>query len=453
MFIISASLVFNKIHQHSMADQTNLIEWAKIERSFAERGYDLDGQLGKGAFGTVYAVTRKDEPGKERKYAIKVMSIDSRKIASKYPERELELLMRMAEQETPNIIKYFKSWLVDFGNDRRLCIQMELCSLNLENFVLHNKIGGPAIIQAEGPPRFYQQVFEQILNGLVYIHSIDWVHRDIHRGNILIVNPNPRRISDIHVKIADFGCARHVGIDLDRIGNEIMGQFEKLTPLGNEDQQNPSKAPKNHFLAPEIKTSTYDFKVDVYSAAVVLYFICHPSVVSTDDFNKELEQIIEGKLDVKTHIHHKDDEKLCKVLKYMLEKNPDKRPTARDVKEYMFSKRDPPPTTTFLARKDDEQELTPCQLNKFTLSALREAIESGTGVALTDRQVLRQERQVNGEKRQYIKILHDDYVREMFEAEKAAENGREVLVVIRENPGENVQIGQISSEDQVMKSV
>ena len=449
MFIISASLVFNKIHQHSMADQTNLIELAEIERSFAERGYGLDGQRGKGAFGTVYAVTRKDEPGKGRKYAIKVMSIDGFKIKPKYPKRELEFLTRTGKQETPNIIKYFKSWLVDFDNDRRLCIQMELCSLNLLKFVDLNNIGGHAIIQAEGPPRFYQQVFEQILTGLVYIHSIDWVHRDIHPGNILIVNPNPQRISDIHVKIADFGLARYAGIDLYPNQSETVGQYEKLTPLGKEDQQNPSKA----FLAPEIKTNTYDFKVDVFSAGVVLYFICRQSVVSIDVLNEEVKQIIEGQLNVKTHIHHKDDEKLCKVLKYMLEKNPDKRPTARDVKEYMFSKRDPPPTTTFLARKDDEQELTPCQLNKFTLSALREAIESGTGVALTDRQVLRQERQVNGEKRQYIKILHDDYVREMFEAEKAAENGREVLVVIRENPGENVQIGQISSEDQVMKSV
>ena len=450
MFIISASLVFNKIHQHSMADQIDLSEWKTIKRSFAERGYHLDDQLGKGAFGTVYAVTRKDEPDKERKYAIKVMPIDSRKIASKYPKREMEFLMRTGEQETPNIIKYFKSWLVDFGNDRRLCIQMELCSLNLENFVRLNNIGGPAIMQAEGPPRFYQQVFEQILNGLVYIHSIDWVHRDIHPGNILIVNPNPRRISDIHVKIADFGLARCVGIDLYQNGSEIVGQYEKLTPLGKEDQQNPSKTSKNPFLAPEIKTNKYDFKVDVYSAGIVLYFICRKSLVSIDVLNEEVKQIIEGQLNVKTHIHHKDDEKLCNVLNTLLVHQPSKRPTAGAVKEYMFSKRDAPPTTKLLARKDDEEDLTPCKLNKLTISALREEIESGTGVALTDRQVLRQERQVNGQIR-YIKILNDDYVREMFRV--AVENRREVVVVIRENPGENVQIGQISSEDQAMTSV
>ena len=118
----------------------------------------------------------------------------------------------------------------------------------------------------------------------------------------------------------------------------------------------------------------------------------------------------------------------------------------------MFSKRVAPPIAKLLARKDDEEDLTPCKLNKLTISALREAIESATGVALTDRQVLRQERQVNGEKRRYIKILHNDYVREMFRV--AVEKRREVVVVFRENPGENVQIGQlISSEDQASTSV
>ena len=446
MFIISVSLGFNKIHQHqhSMADQNDLSEWAKIKGPLASGGYDLDGQLGKGRFGTVYAVTRKDESGKKHKYAIKVMSIDSHKIKPKYPKRELELLMRMAQQETPNIIKYFGNCILDFGKDERLCILMELCSLNLEKFVCNNKIGGPAIIQAEGPPRFYQQVFEQILNGLVYIHSIDWVHRDIHLGNILIVNPHPRSISDIHVKIADFGLARHIGADFHPTESEYLGGYEKLTPLGKEDQQ-------NHFLAPEIKTNTYDFRVDVYSAGVVLYFICRHPIVSTDVLNNELEQIIKGKLDVRTYIHHKDDEKLGKVLKALLQHEPSERPSAGIVKEYMFSKRDAPLTANFLARKDDEEDLTPCKLNKLTISALREAIESGTGVALTDRQVLRQERQVNGEKRRYIKILRDDYVREMFQ--EAAAKGHEVVVVIRENPGENAQIGQISSEDQAMTSV
>ena len=434
MFIISASLVFNKIHQHSMADQTNSSEWETIKHSFAERGYDLDGQLGKGAFGTVYAVTRKDEPGKE--YAIKVMSIDGFKIQPRYPKRELELLMRMGKQETPNIIKYFKSWLVDFGNDRRLCIQMELCSSNLEKLVCRNKIGGPAIIQAEGPPRFYQQVFEQILNGLVYIHSIDWVHRDIHPRNILIVNPNPRRISDIHVKIADFGLARHVGIELGLIGSEIVGQDEKLTPLGKEDQQ-------NHLLAPEIKTNTYDFRVDVYSAGVVLYFICRYPIVSTDVLNNELEQIIKGKFDVRTHIHHKDDEKLCNVLNALLQHEPSKRPSAGIVKEYMFSKRDAPPTAvsrmkavSFIA-KDNQEKSRLCSLNEFTLSALKAEIQDRMQVA-ADRQILRHEVMIHGREKIYNEVEDDTDVDNIFT--DALQKNNYAVIIVTERDEDDITI-------------
>ena len=420
-----------------MADQRDLIEFAKIKGAFASSGYEVaandnDCRLGEGSFGKVYKVTCKSD---KCTYAIKVMAIDGVKM-EKYQIQELQFLMKMRLAGNPNVIKYFKNWIVDLGDAERLCIQMELCSLNLEVFIKCNEIGGPEIIQAEGSPRFYQQVFEQIINGLVFIHSIDWVHRDIHPGNILIANPTPRRISDINVKIADFGLARHIGIDLHRFEWEIRGSYQKLTPL-----KPPLWTP---FAAPEIKKDTYDFKVDVYSAGVVLYFICrYPTVQRFEALKNEVEKIKEGKLDVKTHMHYKDDEKLCIVLKNLLHNNPRARPSAGAVKEYMFPKGDEPKTTEFLARKQGKKNanaLIPCNLKKLTLSALREAVEDSTGVE-TDRQDLRHERKVNGEKEQ-IMIPCDDYVRKMFQ--KAAAERGDVVVVIREN----LETGQMNSGDQ-----
>ena len=81
---------------------------------------------------------------------------------------------------------------------------MELCSVNLGEFIYENNMGGPEIIRADGSPRLYKKVFPQILNGLDAIHSIGWVHRNLHPGNILIANPNPQQIKDIVVKIANF---------------------------------------------------------------------------------------------------------------------------------------------------------------------------------------------------------------------------------------------------------
>ena len=406
------------------------LEFVKIQNALGSDGYEIHNRLGKGVFGQVYEAKFKNNGNT---YAIKVMPYDDNNSDMvKYQKRELQLLTRMKLAETPNVIKYFKSWFVQVSDRKRLCIQMELCSLNLAAFISQNKISGPAIIQLEGPPRFYQQVFEQILNGLVFIHSIDWVHRDIHPYNILIANANPKHISDIRVKIADFGLARYVGIDFDVSPTQwtVCERYEKLTPLSSTTA----------FTAPEIQSYTYDFTVDVYSAAVVLYFISrYPLVQDPSALKKEVEEIKVGKLDVNTHIHHKDDEKLYIVLNNILKNNANGRPSAGAVKEFMFPKDDAP--TTVFARRDNEEDLTPCSLNKLTVSALREAVETDTGVELTDRHVLLQEREVN-KKIQYIKILGDDYVRKMFQ--KAAAERGDVVVVVREN----LATGQINSGDQ-----
>ena len=354
-----------------MDNQTaDYLEFVKIQNALASNGYEIDSRLAKGVISQVYKAKFKDDGNT---YALKVTPFDENNSGKKkYQERELQLLtkMKLAETPCPNVIKYFKSWIVQVSDGKRLCIQMELCSLNLAAFISQNK-SGPAIIKAKGPPRFYHQVFEQILNGLVFIHSIDWVHRDIHPGNILIANPNPKHISDIHVKIADFGLARHVGIDLIGIDASpthwtVCERYEKLTPLSST----------NAFTAPEIQSATYDFTADVYSAAVVLYFISrYPLVQDPSDLKKEVEEIKEGKLDVKTHIHHKDDEKLYKVLNSILKNNANGRPSAGAVKEFMFPKGDTPTNVEFFARRDDE-DLTPCSLNKLTVSALKEAVEN-----------------------------------------------------------------------------
>jgi hypothetical protein len=52
------------------------------------------------------------------------------------------------------------------GDVQQLYIQMELCSVNLGIFIYD--MGGAEMIKSEGLPRFYQQVFPQILNGLKF---------------------------------------------------------------------------------------------------------------------------------------------------------------------------------------------------------------------------------------------------------------------------------------------
>ncbi|XP_028405806.1 calcium-dependent protein kinase 4-like [Dendronephthya gigantea] len=405
-----------------------------------EHGFNCTGSnwFGAGAFGHVVRVKCINS---DESYAIKILPMtaddeDGKQV--KYQERELEALittsLEMSEEAKRNIIQYYKSWIMKVDSVDQLCIQMELCSVNLWDFIYRNKIGGPKIIQQNGPPRFYQQVFRQVLSGLSFIHTMRWIHRDIHPGNILTVNPNPEQINDLQIKIADFGLARHVGIELDKTaGLTIIAKLPKVSFFSKS----------GCFRAPELNTDSYDFKVDVYSAGLVLYFIsCY--LENEDSWFTELEKLKEGKLQVDEGLFHKDDEILSGLIKNLIQKDPNARLAASTAKEYMFPETKRATTTSwpleigFLARKQDENDLSQCILKELTFSGMQEAIADRTHVP-ERRQVLRQKRMINGETK-LIKIENDNDVENIINVAKKQK--QEVVVVVTEI--EDVEMTEIS---------
>ena len=130
---------------------------------------EKDALLGKGAYGKVIKVKDiKEGEHKDEMFAIKIMA-DSNgdETREKYHKREIEALFLSTLSKNSNVIKYFGSWNMKVGDKKKLCIQMDLCSCNLTAFVSHNNT-----FLTQDSPRFYQHVFRQILNGLVFIHSI-----------------------------------------------------------------------------------------------------------------------------------------------------------------------------------------------------------------------------------------------------------------------------------------
>jgi serine/threonine protein kinase len=418
----------------------NALTYEQIEKDLSHQ-YKIDGMLGEGAYGKVFKAKCKDDG---EVYAIKVLPAN--KDRKRYHKRELEALVKLNSlgEAKRNFVRYFISRIVPVGGVKTLCIQMELCSGDLKMFVYKNRKFGPQITQAQGP-RFYQQVFQQVLNGLVIIHAIGWVHRDIHPGNILIVNPNPKRIGDIHVKIGDFGLARCI-VNMEMKFGESPGM--SLYPL--LEQCTPGL--DSIYTAPEFKTTNYDEKVDLYSAGVLLYFISRYPEENDNEWTTELKDLMQGKSDINKRLFYQDDKKLGSLITDLLRTKPDERPSASKAKEYMFPEAtdstdaNKVQKTKFFARKENEQEWRMCFLTNLTFSALKAEVERRTGV---NAKKLRQE-DINNGKVIHIIIDNDEVVECIFQ--DAAQNKSCVKVVVKADDI-NTETALISSGDASMETV
>ena len=141
--------------------------------------------------------------------------------------REIAVLQQCSHQ---NVVRYFGS----FTGDEYLWIVMEHCGGGSVRDVLTT--GGAPLSEAQ-----IAYLCGESLKGLVYLHSIFKVHRDIKCSNILLTESGG-------VKLADFGVAAQLTRTMSK-RNTFIG-----TP---------------HWMAPEvIQEARYDGKVDVLALGV-----------------------------------------------------------------------------------------------------------------------------------------------------------------------------------------
>ena len=391
--------------------QAEKILLEKLGKALGKRGYQYEMPLGRGSFGLVIKAKDLNETVVNT-YAIKCLPLVYGETA-KYRERELEFL-RTKGFEHKNIVKYGKYWSITIDKSQFLCISMECCRVNLKRFIYNNKMGGAEIIISQGPPRFYQRVFRQILEGLDAIHDMGWVHRDIHPLNILIANPNPENIGDITIKIADFGLARHIRPTTSESSLLTEGsKLEKLsTNIGNED-----------FRAPELDDGCYDYKVDLYSAGIVLYFLSRYLEVQ-GQWKDEIKAFVEGRRSSED-LYHQDDKHLVRLISLLMQKR-GKRPTAKEALKIAEKLGEPgehvesqtlvePKKLQFLVRKYGERAFDRCwmKVTILTLSNLKAEIEKCTGIQ-ADSQILYQK--INDA--ELINIKSDQNVEFIFNEKK-----------------------------------
>ncbi|XP_074961142.1 eukaryotic translation initiation factor 2-alpha kinase 1 isoform X2 [Phalacrocorax aristotelis] len=203
-----------------------------------------------------------------------------------------------------------------------LHIQMQLCEISLWDWIVdRNKRCNERTEESSSPyelvdVRWTMKIFQELLEGVCYIHSMGVMHRDIKPRNIFLHG------SDHHVKIGDFGlaCRDLLWEDADKwFKTERINGLTHTSGVGTCLYASPEQLQGSH----------YDFKSDMYSMGVILLELFQP-------FGTEMER-----MEVLTHLRsgqiphtfYKKWPVQAKYVKLLTSQRSSERPTAAQLRE------------------------------------------------------------------------------------------------------------------------
>ncbi|XP_018509712.2 wee1-like protein kinase isoform X2 [Brassica rapa] len=241
-------------------------------------------QIGAGNFSRVFKVLKRiDGCLYAVKYSTRKLILDSER---RKAMMEVQALAALGFHE--NVVGYYNSW---FENEQ-LYIQLELCDHSL------SKKSSLKISERE-----ILVIMHQIAKALHFVHEKGIAHLDVKPDNIYIKNGV--------CKLGDFGCAT---------------RLDKSLPVEEGDAR---------YMPQEILNENYEQldKVDIFSLGVTVYELIRGSPL-TESRNQSLN-IKEGKLPLLPG----HSLQLQQLLKTMMDRDPTRRPSAREVMEHpMFDR-------------------------------------------------------------------------------------------------------------------
>jgi serine/threonine-protein kinase len=193
--------------------------------------YEILGELGHGAMGTVYKAR---DPLIDRVVAIKTinlgLALDEKE---EYEERFYQEAKAAGRLSHPNIVTIY-----DVGKSGDVAyIAMEF----LHGRELRDMMNEGGLL----PVDQVLDVVAQVAQGLAYAHEHDIVHRDVKPSNIMVVR-------DGHVKITDFGIARMASSAVRTQTGMVLGSPKYMSPE-------------------QVMGKAIDRRSDIFSLGVMLY--------------------------------------------------------------------------------------------------------------------------------------------------------------------------------------
>ncbi|XP_069726483.1 eukaryotic translation initiation factor 2-alpha kinase 1 isoform X1 [Phaenicophaeus curvirostris] len=203
-----------------------------------------------------------------------------------------------------------------------LHIQMQLCEISLWDWIVdRNKQCNERTEETSSPyhlvdVHWTMKIFEELLEGVCYIHSMGVMHRDIKPRNIFLYG------SDRHVKIGDFGlaCKDLLWDDADqRFKTERINGLTHTSGVGTCLYASPEQLQGSH----------YDFKSDMYSMGVTLLELFQPFGTEMER-TKVLTCLRNGQI---PHTFYKKWPVQAKYVKLLTSQSSTERPTAAQLRE------------------------------------------------------------------------------------------------------------------------
>ncbi|XP_072745822.1 serine/threonine-protein kinase PLK4-like [Anoplolepis gracilipes] len=254
--------------------------------------YEVLNLLGKGGYGSVYRA-KCLRSGME--VAIKMIDKKMMQAAGMVGRvrQEVEIHSRLKH---PAILELYTC----FEDINYVYLILELChNGELQRFL---KAQGTKALPEENAAR----IMRQVVQGLLYLHSHQILHRDMSLSNLLLTR-------DMQVKIADFGLA---------------------TQLTKPDEKHLTMCGTPNYISPEIATrSSHGPEADVWSLGCMLYtLLVGKPPFDTDAVKSTLTRVVMADYVMPSYLSDNAIDLIDKLLK----KNPKDRIRLRDIHKHPF---------------------------------------------------------------------------------------------------------------------
>ena len=261
-------------------------------------------QIGTGGFGKVYKAMHNQT---SQIFAVKIIDYtkdlksNKKSISFNYQSIQLETDAMRAIQKNDYIVKYYGSYYSRKSNTVWLILEYCACGSAVDLMLAMDRTLSEIEVST---------IIEQILKGLINIHKINLIHRDVKGSNILLSE-------DGTAKLGDFG----VGVQL------------------TDEEYRTSKKGSPYWMSPQvILNEKYDTKTDIWSLGITCVELVEGEPPNGDlKPMKVMEKIacnppkVEDIINVDEHTDEFTD-----FVRLCLEIDPSERPTAAQLIKHPF---------------------------------------------------------------------------------------------------------------------